>query len=143
MKINTLIKKIEVEIDGVLYQVAPKTIEIVDKLKDVDKKSIGIKLEYEQWLDAMKVLLGEPAVSEIFSNGNGENLDRIENIYYGVMYAFEQNADRLKTDREKAEYSQVSNQLQKLNKQLEPINKTLDRVKNLETANKTTNNFNN
>lgn len=101
--IETYIHDMNVEIDGKEYKVAPKTVEIAEKLSEAAKKCAG-QPEYKLWLAEMEIVLGREAVRAIFKDGRKENLDRMYRIYTGVWEAFEYNAEEV--NREKLERQQ-------------------------------------
>lgn len=98
MRINTEIENIIVEIDDSEYEVTPKTIEIAENLADAQRRCKG-KPEYMMWLAELEVLLGKPAVQELFCSGRQENIDRIQRIHAGVLRAFEYNSDVLSSEK--------------------------------------------
>lgn len=103
MRINTEIKPVVVEIDDKEYEVAPKTVEIADKLQRAEDAAIkGKKAQFEMWLAHLEILLGRAAVKELFPGGKGENLDRMEAIYYGVLDAFDYNGRETREARAEA-----------------------------------------
>lgn len=92
MRIDTEINPIVVEIEDKEYEVAPRTVEVAEKLKRAEETAIKDKKpEFSLWLAQLEILLGRAAVKELFPGGKGENLDRMEAIYYGVLNAFDYN----------------------------------------------------
>ena len=121
MVIDTEVKRIVVEIDGEEYELAPKTIEISDRLVEVEDKLKGKPL-YRLWQEELKLLLGEDAVKKIFKDGKKENLDRMKAIYLGVAEAFNMQGDEL--DREYR-----ANKFESINDSIAPMNKFLELTK--------------
>lgn len=105
--IDTYINDMCVEIDEKTYAVAAKTIEVAEKLMEARRKAEG-QPEYKLWLAEMEVLLGKPAVKEIFPNGRKENLDRMYRIYCGVYEAFEYNADQVNAEKLEAQQDKIA-----------------------------------
>lgn len=100
MRIDVDIKQITVEIGDKEYPVAEKTVEIAERLRKADESAAGTVKQYESWLAQLKILLGELAVKELFPDIRISNLDCIEQIYYGVMKAFDYNGDQMREERE-------------------------------------------
>ena len=122
MIIDTQINEQIVTIDGEDYTVAPKTIAVAEKIERIDEQNTKA---YEKWLAVMEVLIGREAVKKIFPNGKNENLDRIEDIYYKIVLAFDSNGSRLRQQRAESneELDVVLSQVEKLKPYLEIINK--------------------
>ena len=100
MRIETEINPVVVEIDGKEYEVAAKTVGTAEKMKAAEDSAIRAKkAQYEMWLAQMEVLIGRAAVKELFPNGKGENLDRMEAIFYGIVDAFNYNGREARTAR--------------------------------------------
>lgn len=100
MRIDTEIKSVIVEIDDKEYPVAAKTVEVAERIRkaEMDAAKSG-KMAYELWREHLDILLGRAAVKELFPGGKGENLDRMELIYYGVMDAFNANGREVRDER--------------------------------------------
>lgn len=96
--INTEIDHVVVEIDEKEYPVAEKTIEVAEKLFDVAKRMEGQPV-YKLWMAELEVLLGKPAVRELFPNGKKENIDRLLKIHAGVLEAFDYNAEAVEAEK--------------------------------------------
>lgn len=94
IRIETEIEQRALEIDGVEYQVAPRTIELCEKLLEANKKCIG-KPAYRLKLAEIEILLGRAAYKGLFPNGDKENVDRIDAIYRAVSQAFTANEEAL------------------------------------------------
>ena len=118
MHIDTEIRPVIVEIGDKEYPVAPKTVDIAEKLHKAEDAAIkSKKLAYEMWREHLEILLGRTAVKEIFPGGKAENLDRMEAIYTGVMDAFNFNGREqreARTDAAVAEAKAVSDALKPL-----------------------------
>lgn len=98
MRIDTDIEQIYVEIDGERYEVAEKTVAVVDALREAVEKCEG-KPEYKLWLMELEILLGADAVRRLFADGKKENIDRLERIHEGVIMAFDHNAQEIREKR--------------------------------------------
>lgn len=118
MVIDTEVKRIIVEIDGEEYELAPKTIEISDRLVEVEDKLKGKPL-YRLWQEELKLLLGEDAVKKIFKNGKKENLDRMKAIYLGVAEAFNMQGDELDREYRQTKFESINSSIAPMNKFLE------------------------
>ena len=92
--IDTYIEETSVEIEGKVYEVAAKTVDIAEKLMEAGRRMSG-QPEYKLWLAEMEIILGKAAVKELFNGGKKENIDRMFMIYSGVLEAFEYNADKI------------------------------------------------
>ena len=124
MKIDTSIKTALVEIEGVEYPVAPKTVMTAQQLKRLADDAEGHMAEYELWQAQLRVLLGDQAINSLFPRGEGENLDRMERIYEGVMAAFDYNGLKAREARAQTALAQMSDAL----KQLAPLRELLASV---------------
>ena len=98
MRIDTDIEQIYVEIDGERYEVAEKTVAVVDALREAVEKCEG-KPEYKLWLMELEILLGADAVRRLFADGKKENIDRLERIHEGVIQSFDHNAEEVREKR--------------------------------------------
>ncbi len=92
--IDTYIEETSVEIEGKVYEVAAKTVDIAEKLMEAGRRMSG-QPEYKLWMAEMEIILGKAAVKELFNGGKKENIDRMFMIYSGVLEAFEYNADKI------------------------------------------------
>jgi hypothetical protein len=92
--IDTYIEETSVEIEGKVYEVAAKTVDVAEKLMEAGRRMSG-QPEYKLWLAEMEIILGKAAVKELFNGGKKENIDRMFMIYSGVLEAFEYNADKI------------------------------------------------
>lgn len=123
MNINTEIKEIIVTIDGTDYPVAEKTIEVAERLRKAEEQLAGKSPAYELWLSHMKIMLGDEAVKTLFPKGRGENLDRMENIYYGVLSAFDHNGSEMREERSR----DMMDELDKMAVKLKPLTEVLEK----------------
>lgn len=96
--IDTYIEATSVEIDGKVYEVAAKTVDIAEKLMEAGRRMSG-QPEYKLWLAELEIMLGKAAVKELFNSGKKENIDRMYMIYCGVLEAFEYNAEKLNNEK--------------------------------------------
>lgn len=123
-RIDTEVENIIVEIDDKEYPVAAKTIEVSDKLYEIEAESKG-KPAYKMWLAELRVLLGDAAVNELFHSGKAENVDRIQSIYMGVAKAFNHHFDAIEAGNRESDMQAVATALA-------PINELLRQVRTLE-----------
>lgn len=124
VRINTEVENTVVEIDGKEYPLALRTVEVADKLFEIEA-AYRNKPAYRMWLEELRVLMGDAAVNELFYSGKGENLDRVQMIYSGVARAFNHTADMI-------EGNQRETQIQAVATALAPINELLRQVKALD-----------
>ena len=124
MRIDTDIPQMTVEIEDNEYTVAPRTVEIADKLLDIETANAGKPL-YKLWRAELEVLLGKKACAELFKDGNRENIDRLQRIYAGVSRAFNYTADELDTEA-------AERRMQALAGALGPLNELLQNMRALE-----------
>lgn len=105
--INTEIKEITVEIEDKEYAVAEKTVEVADQLITAQKKFAG-EPQYKLWMAELEILIGKPAVKELFTSGKRENIDRIQRIHSGVLRAFEYNSDEIQDEQLSRQREQIA-----------------------------------
>lgn len=98
VRIDTKIDRVRVEIEGRAYALAEKTVAVAEALCRVRKKYRDAP-GYRLWMAELRILLGKRAVKKLFTDGEKENLDRMQRIHSGVLRAFEHNADRTEEDR--------------------------------------------
>lgn len=124
MIINTEIAKrnITVEIEGKEYDVIEKTVGNAKKLMDIDKKMLGKSLQYQLWLEALKIYLGENAINELFPTEDEINLDKLELIYNGAAYAFNANNEEIQNQDVNDSVAKIENIMEKI----KPINDTIN-----------------
>ena len=94
MRIGTKIDRVRVEIEGRVYALAEKTIAVAGALQHARKKYRSAP-GYRLWLSELRILLGKRAVKKLFTDGERENLDRMQRIHDGVLRAFEHNATQI------------------------------------------------
>lgn len=123
MIINTEIKEIIVTIDGTDYPVAEKTIDVAERLRKAEEQHAGKSPAYELWLAHMKIMLGDEAVKALFPKGRNENLDRMENVYYGVLSAFDYNGSEMREERS----SEMMDELDRMAAKLKPLTEVLNK----------------
>lgn len=124
--INTEIDTVSVEIDGAVYELAPKTAAVADELVALQAKHMG-QPEYKLWRAQLEVLLGKAAMHELFSGGKAENIDRMERIHAGVFAAFDHNHDQLSKER-------MNESADAFAAALAPVNELLRRLSALEKS---------
>ena len=98
MRIGTKVDRVRVEIEGRTYALAEKTIAVADALCAVRRKYRDAP-GYRLWMAELRILLGKRAVKKLFTDGEKENLDRMQRIHDGVLRAFEHNAAQVEEDR--------------------------------------------
>ena len=123
MRIDTEVRPVIVEIEGKEYTVAPKTAELLEKLRRADTAAAKAgKMPHESKIDQLELLLGRQAVRELFSAGKNENVDRVDAIYYGVLDAFDASSRALRearTDAMAEEFREIAAALKPLAKMIE------------------------
>lgn len=124
MRIDTEVPTMTVEIEDKDYEVAPRTVEIAEKLADVEKASQGKPL-YRLWLAELEILLGKDACRELFVGGKNENIDRLQRIFAGVSRAFLFTAEELEAEA-------GERRLEALSAALAPVNELLRNVRALD-----------
>lgn len=101
VRIDTDVPEIIVEIEEKEYPLAPRTVEVMEKLQEAERANAG-KPAYRLWLQELEILLGKEACRELFSSGRLENVDRLQMIYAGVARAFRHTEDAVTAlDRER------------------------------------------
>ena len=123
-RIDTEIPEVIVEIEDKEYTVAPRTVEIMDKLIEVGKDYAG-KPNYRLWLAELEILLGKKACKELFPDGKNENVDRLQMIYSGVVRAFQHTDEEISTLTREREMQAVATALA-------PVNELLRNIKTME-----------
>ena len=106
MRIETKIDSVRVEIEGRVYALAEKTIAVAEALRRVRRKYRDTP-GYRLWLAELRVLLGKRTVKKLFTDGERENLDRMQRIHDGVLSAFDYNANKLREDRIRREQEPI------------------------------------
>ena len=122
-EINTTVIPAQVKIEGEIYDVAERTVTLLNKLM-----ALGTQLNdrplYEFHLAALREILGQDAFDHLFTAGDDENVDRIQLIYDGVMEEFTGNEKRIQAQQVQAATDQVR-------AVFNPINDMLRRVQAL------------
>ena len=126
--IDTEVPEIIVEIDDKEYPVAPRTVEIMEKLAEAERANMG-KPIYKLWRAELEILLGKTACRELFTAGRLENVDRIQMIYAGVARAFQHTDDAVTAATREKDLEAVATALA-------PINELLRHVRALEKSEK-------
>ena len=116
-------KKVSVRIDGEEYEVAERTPEVDEKLKE-HNDNIDKMTSYEASYNLVKILLGEDAVKKIFPNGDKENLNRMYFIAKGVDNAYQADYQEM---RDK-EYEETLARMDKLAERSKPVIDMIDRT---------------
>lgn len=120
MRIDTDIPEIIVEIEGREYALAPRTVEVMDRLAEAERASMG-KPVYKLWLAELEIILGKAACRELFTGGRAENVDRLQMIYAGVARAFQHTEDAVSASTRERELEAVATALAPLNELLKNL----------------------
>lgn len=127
MRIDTEIRPVIVEIDGKEYDVAPKTVELLEKLRGVEDAAVKAgKMRHEMEIEQLELLLGRQAVRELFSAGKRENVDRVDAIYYGVLEAF----DASSRERREARTDAMADEFRAIAETLKPMAEMMALMRN-------------
>lgn len=127
MRIDTEIRPVIVEIDGKEYDVAPKTVELLEKLRGVEDAAVKAgKMRHEMEIEQLELLLGRQAVRELFSAGKKENVDRVDAIYYGVLEAF----DASSRERREARTDAMADEFRAIAETLKPLAEMMALMRN-------------
>lgn len=127
MRIDTEIRPVIVEIDGKEYNVAPKTVELLEKLRGVEDAAVKAgKMRHEMEMEQLELLLGRQAVHELFSAGKKENVDRVDAIYYGVLEAF----DASSRERREARTDAMADEFRAIAETLKPLAEMMALMRN-------------
>lgn len=127
MRIDTEIRPVIVEIDGKEYDVAPKTVELLEKLRGVEDAAVKAgKMRHEMEIEQLELLLGRQAVRELFSAGKKENVDRVDAIYYGVLDAF----DASSRERREARTDAMADEFRAIAETLKPLAEMMALMRN-------------
>ena len=127
MRIDTEIRPVIVEIDGKEYDVAPKTVELLEKLRHAEDTAVKAgKMRYEMEIEQLEILLGRQAVRELFSAGKRENVDRVDAIYYGVLDAF----DASSRERREARTDAMADEFRAMAEALKPMAEMMALIRN-------------
>ena len=98
-RIESRIPTAAVEIDGVEYPLAERTVAVLEQLAEAQRRNEG-RMEYRLWLAELEILLGRSAMKKLFAAGRRENVDRMQMIHAGVCRAFERCGSEI--DRQRA-----------------------------------------
>lgn len=127
MRIDTEIRPVIVEIDGKEYDVAPKTVELLEKLRHAEDTAVKAgKMRHEMEIEQLEILLGRQAVRELFSAGKRENVDRVDAIYYGVLDAF----DASSRERREARTDAMADEFRAMAEALKPMAEMMALIRN-------------
>lgn len=127
MRIDTEIRPVIVEIDGKEYNVAPKTVELLEKLRGVEDAAVKAgRMRHEMEIEQLELLLGRQAVRELFSAGKKENVDRVDAIYYGVLEAF----DASSRERREARTDAMADEFRAIAETLKPLAEMMALMRN-------------
>lgn len=124
LRIDTKVEKAKVFIDGKEYILCDNTAGLQDELFRIEQEAAG-KPAYRMWLEELKLLLGEDAVSALFPSGENENIDRMASIFMGVARAFDGHKKAL----ERAERERVASEMQKQTAPLAELMRVLKKDK--------------
>ena len=128
MRIDTEVPEIIVEIEDKEFTLAPRTVDICDRLTAAEQANVG-KPAYKLWMAELEIVLGKAACKELFPDGKAENVDRLQMIYAGVSRAFNRTADEIAS-------SDQERQLEAVATALGPLNEFLRNVRALDKDNK-------
>lgn len=117
IRIDTEIPEIIVEIEDREYKLAPRTVEVMDRIDAAEKEHVGKPL-YRLWLAELEILLGRDACAELFTGGKGENVDRLQAIYAGVSRAFLRKDEELTDEKREKDARDVAAALAPINEML-------------------------
>ena len=127
MRIDTEIRQVIVEIDGKEYNVAPKTVELLEKLRGVEDAAVKAgKMRHEMEMEQLELLLGRQAVRGLFKAGKNENVDRVDAIYYGVLEAF----DASSRERREARTDAMADEFRAIADTLKPLAEMMALMRN-------------
>lgn len=126
MRIDTEVPEVIVEIDDKEYALAPRSIDVIDRLEEAGRANTG-KPAYKLWLAELEIVLGKAACKELFPDGKAENVDRLQMIYAGVSRAFNHRADEIASSDQERQLEAVATALGPLNELLRNI-RALDQI---------------
>ena len=127
MRIDTEIRPVIVEIDGKEYDVAPKTVELLEKLRGVEDAAVKAgRMRHEMEMEQLELLLGRQAVRELFKAGKNENVDRVDAIYYGVLEAFDASI----RERREARTDAMADEFRAIAETLKPLAEMMALMRN-------------
>lgn len=128
IRIDTDVSEVIVEIEDKEYPLAPRTVEVMEKLQEAERSNMG-KPVYKLWLAELEILLGKDACRELFNSGRLENVDRVQMIYAGVARAFQHTEDSLAAASREKDAEAVATALA-------PVNELLRLLRTLEKTEK-------
>ena len=126
IRIDTDIPEIVVEIEDKEYPLAPRSVEIMDKLAEAERANMGRPI-YRLWLAELEIILGKTACKELFTSGRAENVDRLQMIYAGVSRAFKHTDDAITAEARERDAEAVATALA-------PVNELLRHLRSLDKA---------
>ena len=126
MIINTEVQTATVEIEDTEYTIAPRTIETMEKLIDIENTNQR-QPKWVLWRLELEVLLGKTACRKLFHDGKKENLDRMERIYNDVSEEFNRASNAITTETQEQAAQVISDALA-------PVNELLKRLSDYENG---------
>ena len=118
MRIDTNIAPVGVEIEGREYPLAPRTAALAEKLRRAEEAGLRAgRPHHRVEMEQLSLLLGRQAARELFPKGGGEDLDRLDAIYYGVLSALEAPGRLKRAERTRA----LAAELQELAGAIRPL----------------------
>lgn len=128
IRIDTDVPEIIVEIEDRDYPLAPRTVEIMDRLAEAERANMG-KPVYKLWLAELEILLGKEACRKLFNAGRLENVDRLQMIYAGVARAFQHTEEAVTAATREKDAEAVATALAPLNEMLRHL-RALEKTEN-------------
>ena len=107
--------EIQVEIDGVIYDVPERTGEFDNKIADLEKRRATMR-EYDFLKEIITAIFGKANAQKIIKDGINTNLDYLSKIYMVTLELIYKN-------KEESERKIVENKLNMINPLLENIAK--------------------
>ena len=107
--------EIQVEIDGVIYDVPERTGEFDNKIAELDKRRTTMR-EYDFLKEIITAIFGKANAQKIIKDGINTNLDYLSKIYIVTLELIYKN-------KEESERKIVENKLNTINPLLENIAK--------------------
>ena len=106
------------------YELIPKTVANYNKLLDIEKKAKrNGKRNFEMWLEVIELLIGKQAMNEIFPSIENANVDTIENVFYGLMYAFNYNSESAERERRASKMDEMVKMTETVKPLMDVVNK--------------------
>ena len=128
VRIDTDVPEIIVEIEDKEYSLAPRNVEVMEKLAEAERVNMG-KPIYRLWLAELEIILGKAACKELFTSGRAENVDRLQMIYAGVSRAFQHTDNAITAETRERDAEAVATALAPLNEMLRHL-RALDKSEN-------------